>query len=273
MRKMLKIGIAGCGAIGSTLAKVIVSDFSGRAELSGLYDNHYERSRSLALELKNIKLAVRSLDTLIHKSQLIVEATRAESAFTVAARTIASAKDVMVMSVGGILKGHKQLAREAEKKGSRIFIPSGAVCGIDGLKAAGCGRIKKVALTTRKPLAAFAGNPYIDKKKIKLDKVKKETLIFEGGAYQAIKAFPQNINVAATLSIAGIGAAKTIVRIIASPKASRNTHEVEIESDSGSIFTRTENVIHPDNPKTSYLAVLSAIAVLKQALEPVKIGA
>ncbi|MBU3958568.1 MAG: DUF108 domain-containing protein, partial [Candidatus Omnitrophica bacterium] len=79
-------------------------------------------------------------------------------------------------------------------------------------------------------------------------------------------------NVAATLSIAGIGPERTIVRIIASPSAKRNTHEIEIESDAGRIFTKTENVIHPDNPKTSYLAVLSAIATLKQILEPVRIG-
>lgn len=272
MRKLLKIGIAGCGAIGSTLAKAIVADFSGHAELSGLYDNHCEKSRALAGELKNKKLAVRGLDELVNKAQLIIEATRAESAFEVAAKAIASSKDIMIMSVGGILKGYKKLALEAGKKGSRVFIPSGAICGIDGLKAAGCGRIRKVVLTTRKPLRAFIGNPYIAKKKIRLDKVKKEILLFEGGAHQAIRAFPQNINVAATLSIAGIGARKTTVRIIASPTASRNTHEVEIESDSGLIFTRTENIIHPQNPKTSYLAVLSAIATLKQILNSVKIG-
>lgn len=272
MRNLLKIGIAGCGAIGSTLAKTIMSDFSGQAELSGLYDNNYGKSSGLAFELKKRKLAVRSLDELVHKAQLIVEATRAESAFQVASKAIASSKDVMIMSVGGILKDYNRLAALARKRKSCIFIPSGAVCGIDGLKAAGCARIKKVILTTRKPPEAFTGNPYMAEKKIRLDKIRKELILFEGNAYQAIKAFPQNINVAATLSIAGIGAKKTIVRIIAAPKAVRNTHEIEVESDSGKIFTRTENVIHPKNPKTSYLAVLSAIAVLKQILEPVKIG-
>ncbi|MFZ2357253.1 MAG: aspartate dehydrogenase domain-containing protein, partial [Candidatus Omnitrophota bacterium] len=87
-----------------------------------------------------------------------------------------------------------------------------------------------------------------------------------------VKYFPQNINVAAILSIAGIGAVKTKVRIVASPKISRNIHQIEITSEAGKVFTRTENVLHPGNPKTSYLAFLSAVATLKQILEPVKIG-
>jgi len=111
------------------------------------------------------------------------------------------------------------------------------------------------------------------KKKIRLDNITQDTVIFQGSAAQAIRAFPQNINVAATLSAAGIGIDNTVVRIVASPGLTRNIHEVEIESEAGRIVTRTENLVHPDNPKTSYLAVLSAIATLKQILEPIKIGA
>ena len=133
-------------------------------------------------------------------------------------------------------------------------------------------KINKVILTTKKPPKAFLGAPYVLKKKIRLDNIDKDTVLFEGDASQAIKAFPQNINVAATLSMAGIGPEATVVRIVASPTISRNIHEIEIESDAGKIIIRCENVVHPDNPKTSYLAVLSAIATLKQVLEPIKIG-
>ncbi len=272
MPKLLKIGIAGCGAIGSTLAKAIVTDFSKQAELVGLYDSDAGKSSQLSAKLNKVNLCISNLDDLISRADLIVEATRLESAFEIARKTISLSKDVMVMSVGGILSYYKELSFLANKKNARIFIPSGAICGIDGLKAAGYARIKKVILTTKKPPKAFLGTAYISKKKIKLDKIKKDTLLFEGNAVAAIKAFPQNINVAATLSIAGIGAKKTLVRIMASPKIRRNIHEIEIEADSGKIFSRTENVIHPDNPKTSYLAVLSANAILKQILQPVKVG-
>ena len=176
------------------------------------------------------------------------------------------------MSVGGIIEHYKELKVLAEEKRAHIFIPSGAICGIDGLKAANCGKINKVILTTKKPPKAFLGTPYILKKKIRLDNIVKDTIIFEGDASQAIRAFPQNINVAATLSMAGIGPEATMVRIVASPTVKRNIHEIEIESDAGKIIAVSENVIHPDNPKTSYLAVLSAIATLKQILEPIKIG-
>jgi aspartate dehydrogenase len=178
----------------------------------------------------------------------------------------------MIMSVGGIIEHYKELEVLTREKNARIFIPSGAICGIDGLKAATFGKINKVILTTKKPPKAFLGLPYVLKKKIRLDNINEDTVLFEGDALSAIRSFPQNINVAATLSIAGIGPDNTLVRIMASPNITKNIHEIEIESDAGTIFTRTENVVHPDNPKTSYLAVLSAIATLKQILEPIKIG-
>jgi len=269
--KKLKVGIVGCGAIGSSLAKAIVSDFSDKAELTSLYDIEVEKAYNLQVKFGK-KLAALNLEDLINKVDLVIEATRADTAFDIAKKTISNSRDIMIMSVGGILEHYKELRVLTEEKKARVFIPSGAICGIDGLKAATCGKINKVILTTKKPPKAFLGAPYILKKKIRLDNIDKDTVLFEGNASQATKAFPQNINVAATLSIAGIGPQATIVRIVASPDLERNIHEIEIESDAGRIITRSENVIHPDNPKTSYLAVLSAIATLKQILEPIKIG-
>ena len=272
MSKLLKIGIVGCGAIGSSLAQTIVSDFSHKAELVSLYDIEMQNSYKLASKFNNQKLVALNLDDLINKVDLVIEATKVDAAFEIAEKTISSSKDIMIMSVGGIIGHYKELGALAKEKAVRIFIPSGAICGIDGLKAAASCKIHKVTLTTKKPPKAFVGVPYVLKKKIRLDNINQETVIFEGNVLSAIKAFPQNINVAATLSIAGIGPEDTVVRIVASPDITQNIHEIEIESDAGRIVTRTENVIHPDNPKTSYLAVLSAAATLKQILEPIKIG-
>lgn len=272
MSKLLKIGIVGCGAIGSSLAKAIISDFSDKAELVNLYDVDMQKSYKLANIFNNQKLVALNLDDLINRVNLVIEATKSEVAFDVVQKTIAASRDIMIMSVGGIIGHYKELEVLAKEKGVRIFIPSGAICGIDGLKAAACGKIHKVTLTTKKPPKAFLGVPYVLKKKMRLDNINEDTVLFEGNANLAIKAFPQNINVAATLSIAGIGPQDTVVRIVASPNITRNIHEIEIESDAGRILTRTENIIHPDNPKTSYLAVLSAIATLRQILEPMRIG-
>ncbi|MBU4346483.1 MAG: aspartate dehydrogenase [Candidatus Omnitrophica bacterium] len=272
MNKLLNIGIVGCGAIGSSLAKAIMSDFAQQAELVSLYDSDIEKAYNLANKFSNRKLAALNLDELINKADLVIEATKADSAFDIAKKAISSSRDILIMSVGGLIQHYGELESLAREKKAGIYIPSGAVCGIDGLKAASFGKIKKVTLTTKKPPRAFAGSAFALKKKIRLDAIDKDTVLFEGNALSAIRLFSQNVNVAATLSIAGIGPERTIVRIIASPSAKRNTHEIEIESDAGRIFTKTENVIHPDNPKTSYLAVLSAIATLKQILEPVRIG-
>jgi aspartate dehydrogenase len=126
-------------------------------------------------------------------------------------------------------------------------------------------------VTTKSPLA-FRGVKYVEQRRIKLEGIKKDTLLFCGSAERAVKLFPQNINVAAVLSLAGLGAKNTRIKIVASPKAKKNTHEIIIDAVSGVVYTRTENILHPDNPKTSYLAVLSAVATLKQVLEPIKIG-
>lgn len=268
----LKIGIVGCGAIGGSLAKVIVENFLDLAEVSSLYDLDMQKAYNLANKFNLPKLVVLNLEDLINKADLIIEATKLEAAFEIARKTISLSKDIMVMSVGGIIEQIKDLVALAQEKHARIFIPSGAISGIDGLKAASSAKINKVTLTTKKPPKAFLGVPYVLKRNIRLDNIEDDTVLFEGDALAAIRAFPQNINVAATLSLAGIGPEKTIVRIVASPKIERNIHEIEIDSDAGRIFTRTENVLHPDNPKTSYLAVLSAIATLKQILAPLKIG-
>lgn len=269
--KKLRIGIVGCGAIGSSLAKAIISDFSDKAELISLYDIDMQRAYNLSSNLDK-KLAALNLEDLINKVDLVIEATRADTAFETVKKVISFSKDIMIMSVGGIVQHYKELRAQAEERGVRIFIPSGAICGIDGLKASGCSKINKVILTTKKPPKAFLGVPYVLKNKIHLENIVKDTVIFEGNALQATMAFPQNINVAATLSLAGIGPENTLVRIVASVDTKSNVHEIEIDSDAGRITVRSENVVHPDNPKTSYLAVLSAIATLKQILDPVKIG-
>jgi aspartate dehydrogenase len=270
--KKLNIGIAGCGAIGSSLADSIVYDFSKEAQLLALYDVDAQKAYSLSTKL-NRKLAISSLDELINKVDLVIEATKAGTAFDIARKALSNSRDIMIMSVGGILEHYNELKALAQSKGARVFIPSGAICGIDGVKAAvASGKVNKVILTTRKPPEAFSGVAYILQNNIRLDNIEKDTVIFEGNALQATKAFPQNINVAATLSISGIGPEATIVRIVASPGIDRNIHQIEVDSEAGKITAITENVIHPDNPKTSYLAVLSAIATLKQILEPVKVG-
>ena len=273
MPKLLNIGIVGCGAIGSSLAKVIRKEFRGQARISALYDLNTVKAQRLSSAVSGTKkLAVDNLDRLIAHSDLVIESASSLCSWKIAKSALSRSRDIMIMSTGGIACRLKELSSLAKAKNSRVYVPSGAIAGIDALKAAKMGRIMKVTLVTRKNPRSFAGVKIIERKKINLKAITKDTVIFSGSAKQAVKSFPQNINVAAVLSLAGIGAGKTAVKIIASPSVTKNIHEIEIISQAGRIFTRTENIPHPDNPKTSFLAVLSAVAVLKQILVPVRIG-
>jgi aspartate dehydrogenase len=179
----------------------------------------------------------------------------------------------MVMSVGGLLGPVLgKVTAQCRRTGARLYIPSGAISGIDALKAAAVAGIKSVTLVTTKHPRSFQGVAYVREKGIRLEDIKKPPVLFSGSAQQAVSRFPQNINVAPVLSIAGIGASRTRVQIIASPLATKNIHEIIIESVSARITTRTENTLHPENPKTSYLTVLSAVALLRQIVEPVRTG-
>ncbi len=268
---MIRIGIIGCGTIGAKLAKYIDSDLADKARLIAVSDADEQKARDLAGTLR-FAPEISGIDALIDSADLVIEAASAKISFEIAMRTVDAGKDVMVMSTGGLLKDHKLLFGLAKEKGANVYLPSGAICGLDGLKGAGFSRIDRVTLTTRKPPGGFKGAPYIEKNNISLDEIRSDTVLFEGNAMDAMEGFPANINVAATLSLCGIGSDKTRVKIIASPSATRNTHEVEVEGEFGRLLARTENVPSPDNPKTSYLAILSAIATLNGILERVKIG-
>jgi len=271
-KRKLRIGIVGCGAIGGSLAKEIVSNLFRDASLAALYDIRPEKSLALARRIKKSgKLCARSLDTLIKRSELVIEASSSLAAWQISRKSLSAGRDIMVMSVGGMVGHLASLHSLAEKNNARVYFPSGAISGIDALKAANIGKVRKVVLTTRKSPKAFSGVEYVAKR-FKLKDLKKDKVLFSGSASEAVKYFPQNINVAAVLGLAGIGMRKTQVRIIASPYVTKNIHEIEIVSDAARIFTRTENILHPQNPKTSYLAVLAAIATLKQILQPIKIG-
>jgi len=271
-RTRLKIGIVGCGAIGSSLAKEIVNGLREDACLVALYDIKTDKAQALSKKLiTSEKLRAGSLRDLIKRSELVIEASSAKASWEIASQSLSAGRKIMVMSVGGMVGYLDELYALSRKNNAMVYFPSGAISGVDALKAANIAGIKKVVLTTRKNPKAFNGVEYVEKH-FNLAGLKKDKQLFNGSACEAVKCFPQNINVAAVLGLAGIGMRKTRVRIIACPSVNKNIHEIEIESKAAKIFTRTENILHPQNPKTSFLAVLSAIATLKQILQPVKIG-
>jgi len=267
---MIKVGIVGVGTIGLELARQCVSSLKEDVRLVGIVDTNEPHERAVRKELGLARK--HSLSTLIESADLIIEAASAAAAYEIARQAMSQGKDVMLMSAGGIIRKKAEIYRIAKAHRSCLYLPSGAVSGIDALKSANVGKIRSVQLTTRKNPRGFAGAPYIVKKKINLDLIKQETLLFSGTVDAAVEGFPQNINISAILSLAGIGPKKTRVRIYACPGLQVNIHEVQVEGDFGSFYTRTQNLPSKKNPKTSQLAILSAIATLKRILGNVKVG-
>jgi len=267
----LKIGLVGCGAIGAEIARAI-DEGEISADLAAVCDRNSSQADELIQKLKNKPLRT-GLEELVKISDIVVEAASQQAVPAVARAALEKGRSLMIMSVGALADPdlYREIKKIAADHGAKVYLPSGAISGLDGLKSASVGEIKKVTLTTTKNPAGLQGAPYISEKKIDLSALKSATLIFEGSAAEAVRAFPANVNVAATICLAA-REGDVRVRIIADPDIKVNRHEIEAEGDFGRISTKVENVPSPKNPRTSYLAALSAIATLRSIVEPVKIG-
>ncbi|MCX8093888.1 MAG: aspartate dehydrogenase [Candidatus Goldbacteria bacterium] len=268
--KIKKIGIIGCGNIGTEIARA-VDKGDINVEISGCYDISKQKYEQMLKKLKNIKPEFMQLEDVIKNCDLAIECATKDAVRNIFETAIKYYRDIIFLSAGGVLDC-QDLIEEAKNKMINMYIPSGAVVGIDGLDAAKYLGIKQVTLITRKPPEAFKGNKYLQQKNIDPDKINVETVVFDGTAKEAVDDFPANINVAATLSIAGIGPEKTKVKIIIDPFIKTNIHEIIVEGDFGRFRTITENLPSPENPKTSYLTSLSTIVLIKKIVEPIHIG-
>ena len=268
----MKIGIIGCGAIGSTLAKA--AENMKEVEETFIFDKSHVCSRAMEEKLSKAK-SILDFEELVLKSDFVVEAASQEAVILFAEKILESGKDILIMSVGALVDDslREGLLKTAKKNNSKIFLPTGALCGIDGLNSANVTGIEEVTLTTRKPPFAFEDVEYVKKKGFDLKNMDKPTTIFEGNAKDAVKLFPRNVNVAATVSLAGIGFEETKVRIIADPGTNQNHHKIEAKGSFGTMTAEMNNLPFEKNPKTSRIAAQSAISALKKIVNTYWVGA
>jgi aspartate dehydrogenase len=265
---MTQIGIVGCGAIGKAL---IQAAQSGKLLLpiAGVTSRSEETAREFLDSFKNPP-PYRSLDELIGRADLIVEAAGGGIVAELAKKVFAARKALMVISVGALLD-HPEIVEQSRQSGCRLYVPSGAIAGLDGIKSASVGRVEHVTHTTRKPPAGLEGAPYLIERGISLAGLEHEKEIFYGSAREACRGFPANVNVTAAVSLAGIGADQTRVRILAVPGLVRNCHDIDVEGVFGKLHVHIENV-PSENPKTGKLTALSIIRALQDAVDTVRIG-
>jgi aspartate dehydrogenase len=266
----MRIGLVGCGSIGKVIARSI-AEKRIKAELKCVYDMDRENAEEFA---EKFHTEYMEFDEMLKQElDLVLEAASQEAVRTLMPKALKAKKNVMIMSTGALAdeKLLQEIGELAEKNNLKVYLPSGAIAGLDGIKSAR-DEIERVMIKTTKPPKSLEGAPFFEKHPMNLSEIKKPTVIYEGNAEEAVKLFPSNINVAASLSLAGIGPKRTKVQIVADPNIKSNIHEIIAEGRFGVLKTRVENVPSPDNPKTSYLAALSAVATLRKIGEAIQVG-
>jgi aspartate dehydrogenase len=256
--KPVKIGIAGTGAIGGAVAKALLEGIDG-CKLTSISDVN---------DAPHIPVPNVDFDTLARDNDMIIEALPASVVPELCAAVFKHKKTLVLISSCALLL-HPELESQANSSTSRIIVPSGALCGLDGVKGLKEMNIQKAVIASTKAPKGFIGAPHVDKMGIDVHAIDTKTCLFKGNALDAAAGFPANINVAATLSLAGIGAQKTQVEIWADPDATGNTHEITVESEYSTLTTSITSRPDPANPKSSVLAAQSIVALLRGLDAPV----
>ena len=261
----MRITIVGCGAIGSKLAKA--ADEMEEVKRIYLIDLKKEKAEKLASSL-NKAIVVDSVEDELYHCDLVIEAASQVAAKDILTKTVGRGVDIMVMSVGALVDDdfRDMVFDKAKNCDASIFIPSGALFGTDGLRAASQDELSTVELVSTSGPKSLANIEYFDKQGINVNSIKERKVMYSGTAREAVKLFPQNINIAATIAILGAGFDRTTVTIVLDPDAKTNSHELVVKGAFGVSNSHTNNVPAPDNPSTSYLASLSAIAALKRII-------
>ena len=271
---MKRIGLLGCGAIGTQIALAIDS---GKipATLTHIYDQSKGASETLSEKLKNKPVIVENPHLLsLNPVDIVVEAASQNAVKDVSLSVLQNKKDLMIMSVGALLDEsvYEILSDACKDFKKTIFLPSGAIGGLDAIKSVR-DELNSLLITTTKHPRSLKGAKFFETSDIDLDSLSAAKTIFEGTAREAVSLFPANINVAALLSLSGIGSDKTKVKIVADPQTDKNTHQIEAEGKFGRMTFTIENYPDSMNPKTSRLAILSAIETLrKYCSDEIQIG-
>lgn len=264
----MRLGLIGCGQIGGAVAAAAAAGELPGSELIGIAD--------LVAPKTTVRYPLfQDVHALLELGpNLVVEAASAEAVRMWGEAVLASGADLMMVSVGALADPGflDRLMQRAQMAGRRIHVPSGAIGGLDILKGARIGGLEECRLTTTKPPRALKGAPGIMELGIDLDAIDSPTVVFEGPANQAVRLFPKNVNVAAAVSLAGIGSDRTTVRIVADPAVERNVHEFVARGAFGEASVRLVNLPSPTNPRTSYLVILSLIAALRSLGETLQLG-
>jgi aspartate dehydrogenase len=262
------VALAGLGAIGLPLARALDQGVEG-LRLVAIATRDLVKARARMAGFRDSPALVDFID--LADADIVVEAVPAALFERVAVPAIEAGRIFIPASAGALLP-RMHLVKRAKQTGARIVVPTGALLGLDAVRAAAEGRIDSITLETRKPPAGLIGAPYLLKHGFDMMDVTMPLRVFAGNARDAAAGFPANVNVAAALALAGIGPVRTKVEIWADPGLTRNVHIIRVEAEAARFMMRIENVPSDDNPRTGKITALSVLACLRGLVSPLKVG-
>jgi aspartate dehydrogenase len=268
-KKSLRVGVAGLGAVGLEVAKRLIDGTVPGLTLTAVAVRDADKARRNLPQIGDM-IALRTPAALADDCDVVVECLPPALFREVAIAAIDKGRIFMPLSVAQLLDNW-DLVERAKQKGARILPPTGALLGLDAVRAAAEGEIRSIKMITRKPPGGLEGAPYLLEHKISVTDLKAPLKVFDGTAREGARGFPANVNVAAALSLAGIGPDRTRLEIWADPALTRNTHRIEVEADVAR-FTMTIEGVPSANPRTGRIVPLSTIAALRALVSELKVG-
>jgi len=268
-REALKVGLGGLGAVGLDVARRIEAGIPGLV-LTAVSVRDQDKARRNLPQVGG-RIPVVAAEALAETCDLVVECLPPAMFRAVASSVIERGKLFMPLSVGQLLDNWDLVAL-ARETGARILVPTGGLIGLDAVRAAAEGTIHSVTMITRKPPNGLDGAPYLVERGISLKGLNTARKVFDGTAGEGARGFPANVNVAAALSLAGIGPEKTRLEIWADPALDRNTHRIEVDADTARFAMSIENVPSEENPRTGRIVALSTVAALRGFVAELKVG-
>jgi aspartate dehydrogenase len=266
----VRVGLLGGGVIARLFLDHRTDDVEivavvGRSETS--------RGKALAREF-GVPFVVGMQELIARRPEIVIEAASHDAVREHVETLLSSAIAVIVLSGGALCDDalRERLERASRERRVPLYVPSGGIGGLDALKAACAAGVDEVSIAVTKPPAAWKGIPYVERLEIDLDRLAGPVTLFEGSAREGVPHFPANVNIAAVLSLAGVGFDRTRLKVVADPALRFNTHFITVRGKTGTIDLRFESVPSPDNPKTALLACYSALAAFRQFGSPVRYG-
>jgi len=270
----MRVGLLGGGTIARLVLDVIARGALAGAEVVAVAGRS-STSRGAALAKEHGVPYVTGRDALLaRRPEVVLEAASHDAVREHLVALLEAGAHTVVLSAGALVDDALRLAAEraAAVSGALLYVPSGGIGGLDALKAACAGGVDEVSIEVAKPPAAWKGIAFVQAQHLDLDRLAARHTLFAGPAREGVPHFPQNVNIAAVLSLAGVGLDRTWLVVVADPALERNTHTIRVSGPTGRFSIVMENVPSPDNPKTSWLACYSALAALRVLQSRVRYG-